>query len=57
MIALRKTEEKDKKSQKIGKMAQNRVYVPPDRPWFWIFTGQQLYTYALEYSKLIVNQI
>ena len=31
MIALRKTEEKDKKSQKIGKMAQNRVYVPPDR--------------------------
>ena len=32
MISMRKTEEKGKKSQKIGKMAQNRVYVPPETP-------------------------
>ena len=29
-----KTEEKDTKSQKIGKMAKNRVYMLPDRPKF-----------------------
>ena len=32
MIPTWKTEERDKKSQKIGKKAQNRVYVPPDIP-------------------------
>jgi len=33
MIPTWKTEERDKKSQKIGKMAQNRVYGPPETPW------------------------
>ena len=32
MIPMWKTKENDKKSHKIGKMAQNRVYVPPDTP-------------------------
>ena len=32
MITMWKTEEKDKKSKKIAKMAQNRVYVPPETP-------------------------
>ena len=27
-----KTEEKDKISQKIGIIAQNKVYIPPDTP-------------------------
>ena len=37
MIPMWKTEEKDKKSQKIGKTGSKKVYVPPDRPEFWIF--------------------
>ena len=32
MIPTWKTEEKDIKSQKVGKMAKNRVYAPPDTP-------------------------
>ena len=32
MIQMWKTEGKDKKSQKQAKMAQNRVFVPPDTP-------------------------
>ena len=32
-------------------MAKNGVFLPPDRPWFWIFPGQLLYTYALEKDK------
>ena len=28
-----KTEEKDKNLRKEAKMAQNRVYVPPETPW------------------------
>ena len=41
-------------------MAQNRIFTLPDTPLTdpdFDFPGQQLYTYALGYSKLIVNQI
>ena len=41
-------------------MAQNRDFVPPDTPRQGLilifFPGQQHYTYALGYSKLIVTQ-
>ena len=65
MIPMRKTEEKDKKSQKIGKNRKNRQkwlkigfmdpLKPPDRPRIRIFQGQQLYTYALGYSNCKPN--
>ena len=32
MIPVWKTEEKDKKSQKYAKIAQNGDFVPPDNP-------------------------
>ena len=57
MISTWKTKEKDRKFiKKKENMAQNRIFIPPDRPWFWIIPGQQLYTYSLRYSKLIVTQ-
>ena len=37
MIPMWKTKVRDKKLRKYAKMAQNDVFVPPDRPWFWIF--------------------
>ena len=39
MIPTWKTDEKDKKSQKIGKNGYKRVYVPPNRTDFEFSQG------------------
>jgi len=53
----RKRQKITENRQKWLKMGFTHPLIPPGRPWFWIFPGQQLYTYALGYSKLIINQI